>query len=323
MTDSPKTNFSRPNQKPKPDEEESGHKCPECGYRRLILDETTGDQICRECGAVVGDRIVDEGPEWRAFSSEERDQRSRVGSPMSVTIHDKGLSTIIGWEDRDIYGRRLSSTKRAEMYRLRKWQTRIRVHSSLDRNLVQALSELDRLSSQLGIPRGVKETSAVIYRKAMEKKLSRGRSIEALVGASVYAASRIRRVPRSLDEVARHSVVSKKEVGKCYRVLVTELELKVPPPSPIDYLSRFGTDLQLSGMCQRRAAEILTGAKTEGLTGGKDPTGLAAAAIYVAGIIEGERRTQREIAETARVTEVTVRNRYKELVRRLGIEISG
>ena len=248
MTDMPKPNFSRPNQKPKPDEEESGHKCPECGYRRLILDETTGDQICRECGAVVGDRIVDEGPEWRAFSSEERDQRSRVGSPMSVTIHDKGLSTIIGWEDRDIYGRRLSSTKRAEMYRLRKWQTRIRVHSSLDRNLVQALSELDRLSSQLGIPRGVKEPSAVIYRKAMEKKLSRGRSIEALVGASVYAASRIRRVPRTLDEVARHSVVSKKEVGKCYRVLVTELELKVPPPSPIDYLSRFGTDLQLSGM---------------------------------------------------------------------------
>jgi len=303
-------------------QKESQSKCPECGNHRLILDEKTGDQICRVCGVVIRERWVDEGPEWRGFSPEERNQRSRVGSPMRVTIHDKGLSTMIGWENRDIYGHQLSLTTRATMYRLRKWQSRIRVYSSRDRNLVQAFSELDRLSSQLGIPRGVKETSAVIYRKALEKNLSRGRSIEALVGASVYAASRIRRLPRSLDEIAIHSAVSKKEVGKCYRVLVTTWDLKIPPASPLDYLSRFGTELHLSGMCQRRAAKILIEAKNEGLTDGKDPTGLAAAAIYLAAIMGDERRTQREIAATAQVTEVTVRNRYKELVRELELDIS-
>ncbi|MFX0198043.1 MAG: transcription initiation factor IIB [Candidatus Hodarchaeota archaeon] len=300
----------------------SRYNCPECGNHRLILDEKTGDQICNVCGAVIRERMVDEGPEWRGFSPEERNKRSRVGSPMNVMIHDKGLSTIIGWGNRDIYGRQLSPINRAKMYRLRKWQTRIRFSSSKDRNLTHAMSELDRLGSQMGVPRGVKETSAVIYRKALEKNLSRGRSIEALVGASLYAATRIRRVPRSLDEIAIHSSVSKKELGKCYRVIVKEWDLKIPPASPLDYLSRFGTELQLSGMCQRRAADILIEAQNEGLTSGKDPTGLAAAAIYLAGIIKDERRTQREIAATAQVTEVTVRNRYKELVRELELDIS-
>ena len=301
------------------DNEDPQRKCPECGNHRLIFDDKTGDQICRDCGVVIKERIVDEGPEWRAFSPEEKAQRSRVGSPMNVMMHDKGLSTFIGWENRDIYGRQLSSAKRAMMYRLRKWQHRTRLRHSQDRNLIQAFNELDRLGSQLGIPRGVKETCAIIYRKALEKNLSRGRSIEALVGASLYAALRIRRVPRSLDEIVICSNITKKELGKCYRVLLKSWDLKIPPASPIDYLVRYGTELKLSNKCQQRAAEILTQAKNEGITCGKDPTGLAGAAIYLAGIIEGEHRTQRVVAETTHVTEVTIRNRYKELVRELNL----
>lgn len=295
--------------------------CPECGSDSFIQDETRAEVCCGNCGLILDDRIMDFGPEWRAFNSEERNRRSRVGSPMTLTVHDKGLSTMIGFEDRDIFGKKLSASKRAQAYRLRKWQIRTRVHSSVDRNLAHAMAELDRISSQLGIPRSVKETSALMYRKAIDRRLIRGRSIEAMIAATVYAASRIRHVPRTLDEVADQSRVNRKELGRCYRLLIRELNVSIPPVNPIDYLSRFGAELKLSGACQKKAAEILEKAKEKGLTAGKDPTGLAAAAIYIAGIQEGERRTQREIAETARVTEVTVRNRYKELVRQLEIHI--
>lgn len=281
-----------------------------------------GDIICRDCGAIIEDSLIDDGPEWRAFNSAERSKRSRVGSPTTYTVHDKGLSTQIGWEDRDSYGKKLSPSQRSQIYRLRKWHIRTRVHSSVDRNLAQAMSELDRLSSQLGLPRSVKETASVIYRSAINKRLIRGRSIEAMIGAAAYAAARQRRVPRTLDEIARNSRINKKELGRCYRLMIHELNLKIPLANPTDYIVRFSADLKLTGATARRAIDLVKEAKQKGLTAGKDPTGLAAAAIYIAGIIEGERRTQREIAETATVTEVTVRNRYKELVRKLEIAVN-
>lgn len=265
--------------------------------------------------------MIDPGIEWRAFNSEERDKRSRIGSPIIMTIHDKGLSTIIGYENKDSFGNKLSASRRAQIYRLRKWQIRSRVHSSLDKNLANAMSELDRLTSQLSVPRNVKETAAIIYRKAIDNRLVRGRSIEAMIAASVYAGARVRRVPRTLEEIAEETRVNKKELGRCYRLLIRKLSLAIPLASPVDYLVRFGTELGLSGTAQRDAATILNSAKESGLTAGKDPTGLAAAAIYISGILKQERRTQRAIAEVARVTEVTVRNRYKELVRELNIEI--
>jgi len=187
--------------------------------------------------------------------------------------------------------------------------------------MIQAFNELDRMSSQLGISKTARETSAIIYRKTLEKHLSRGRSIDALVAASVYAAVRMRGIPITLDDLARRSKVSKKEIGKAYRVLVTELNLKIPPPNPVAYIPRFMTELQLSGTCQRKAVEILGKAKQKGLTSGKDPKGLAAAAIYLAGILVGERRTQRQIASATSVTEVTVRNRYKDLVQQLELSM--
>ncbi len=296
--------------------------CHDCGSDHIILDNVRGELICKNCGLVVSSQLIDSGPEWRAFTSDEQKKRSRVGSPMTFTIHDKGLSTMIGWEDKDAYGHKISARGRAQIYRLRKWQIRTRVHSSQDRNLSHALSELDRLTSQLGIPKSVKETAAVIYRKTIEKRLVRGRSIEAMVAATVYAASRIKKLPRTIDEIAQDSRVSKKDLGRCYRLILRNLDIKIPIASPIDYVFRIGTELNLSGKTQQAAIEILKKAKEEGLTGGKDPTGLAASAIYISSIKGNERRTQREIASIARVTEVTVRNRYKELVKELGIKIT-
>ncbi|MBD3230330.1 MAG: transcription initiation factor IIB [Candidatus Lokiarchaeota archaeon] len=296
------------------------NECPECKCKELIKDSTRGDVICSKCGLVVEEKEIDHGPEWRAFDAEQ-EKRRRTGSPMTYTVHDKGLSTIISWDNRDSYGNKISAKMKAQVFRLRKWQTRTRVHSSIDRNLAIAMSELDRLSSQLNIPRGIKESTAVIYRNATEEKLIRGQSIEAMIAAALYCACRIRHVPRTLDEVGQRSYVSKKEIGRCYRILVKELRLKVPLASPIDYIPRFTNELGLSGHTLKRANEIIQQAKEKGLTIGKDPTGLAASSIYISSILEGERRTQREIAEIAHVTEVTVRNRYKELVQELNINI--
>ena len=229
-----------------------------------------------DCGIVILESTIDQGPEWRAFTSEERNKRSRVGSPMTYTVHDKGLSTIIDWHDKDFYGKKFAPRRRALIYRLRKWQVRTRVHSSMDRNLAVAMSELDRMSSQLGIPRGVKESSAVLYHRAIERKLIRGRSIEAMVAASIYAACRMRKIPRTLDEIARYSRINKKELGRCYRLILRELEINIPIASSIDFIPRFGAELSLTGRTQKRAAEIITEARAKGLTAGKDPTGLAA-----------------------------------------------
>lgn len=294
--------------------------CPECGSDSVVEDLSRGEKVCGDCGLVLSDHRIDTGAEWRAFSSDEADARSRVGAPMRYTVHDKGLSTIIDWRDRDMSGKKLSPNRRSEIYRLRKWQIRSRVHSSLDRNLAQAMSELERLSSQLGIPKPIREQSALLYRKAIIKKLVRGRSIEAMVAATLYAACRIRQKPRPLDEVADASRVDKKKLGQCYRLLLRRLAIQIPLSNPVDYISRFATELQLSSTVQLRTIEILKRSRDIGLTIGRDPLGLAAAAIYVASIMLDERRTQREIAEVARVTEVTVRNRYKEIVKKLNID---
>ncbi|MFW9830367.1 MAG: transcription initiation factor IIB [Candidatus Thorarchaeota archaeon] len=295
--------------------------CPECGATDAIRDQNRGEVACASCGLVLDDNTIDSGPEWRAFTSEERDKRARTGSPINYALQDHDLSTMIDWRNRDASGRQIASSRRAEIYRLRKWQRRSRVHSSTERNLASAMSELDRLSSQLTISRTVKDTAAVLYRRALERRLIRGRSIDAMIAAAMYAACRLREAPCTLDEIAHHSRINRKELGRCYRLLLNRLEVRMPVSQPTNFIPRFAQSLGLSSRVQRQATQILDDAKAKGITAGKDPTGLAASALYISSIMEGERRTQREIAEIARVTEVTVRNRYKELVRELQLAV--
>ena len=293
--------------------------CPDCGSTNLSNDKS--EIVCNACGLVVEHNVVDPGPEWRAFDAEQRDKRGRVGAPMTFTIHDKGLSTMIDWRDKDTHGTALSASKRSEMYRLRKAQSRARVSNAKERNLAFALQELGRIESHLGLPKNVRETAAVVYRKAVEKKLIRGRSIEGVAAASIYAACRQYKVPRTLDELSDASQVAKKEIGRSYRYIARHLKLPASPASPIDYISRFATDLDLPGELQTKAIELLKTAVNKGLTSGRGPMGIAAAVLYIACVMQGEKRTQKEIAEVARVTEVTVRNRYKELVEKLKIDL--
>ncbi|MBO7409526.1 MAG: transcription initiation factor IIB, partial [Candidatus Methanomethylophilaceae archaeon] len=213
--------------------------CPECGGKHFSRDYNRGELICEQCGAVLDDRFIDQGPEWRSFDAEQGEKRARTGAPMTYTIHDKGLSTEISWKNKDSYGKSIPTRNRAQLYRLRKWQRRIRVSNATERNLAFALSELERMASAMGLPRNVRETAAMIYRKAVTKNLIRGRSIEGVVAASLYAACRQCGVPRTLDEVANSSRVGRKEIGRTYRFMTRELKLKLMPTKPQDYVQRF------------------------------------------------------------------------------------
>ncbi len=295
--------------------------CPECGNNHINKDYSRGELVCTDCGLVIDDDLIDQGPEWRAFDKEQRQKRERTGSPMTYTIHDKGLSTVIGWGNKDSYGGYIPTRNRAQMYRLRKWQRRIRISSGMERNLAIALSDLNRMSSNLSLPRIVRETAAMIYRKAALRNLVRGRSILETAAASLYAACRQCHVPRTLEEIAEVSQTSRTVIGRNYRALVRGLGLKMMPPAPQDFISRFCSKLGLSGDVQTKTLEILKEASGRELTSGRGPLGIAAASLYIASVLCGERRTQREIADIAGVTEVTIRNRYKELVRKMDIEI--
>jgi transcription initiation factor TFIIB len=275
-----------------------------------------------DCGFVVAAKIADRGPEWRAFDDEQRSKRTRVGAPLTYTIHDKGLSTTIDWHDRDIYGKSLSPGQKAQVYRLRKWQRRIRVSDATERNLAFALSEITKISNNLNLPKNILETASVIYRKAVKERLIRGRSIQGVTSAAIYLACRQCGLPRTLDEIAQSSTVHKKEVGRSYRFLIKELNYSIPPLRPSQYITKFSNQLTMQGKVEEIAHKILASAKELKLTSGRGPTGIAAAASYIASVLTGERKTQREIAEIAQVTEVTIRNRYKELVERLMFQIS-
>ena len=297
-------------------------QCPECGSTRLMRDYECAEIVCMNCGFVVAAKLADRGPEWRAFDNEQRAKRARVGAPLTFTIHDKGLSTMIDWHDRDIYGKRLSPGQKAQIYRLRKWQRRIRVSDATERNLAFALSEISKIANSLSLPKNILETASVIYRKAVKERLIRGRSIQGVTAAAIYVACRQCRLARTLDEIAQASNINKKEVGRSYRFLVKELDYFMPPLKPSQYVTKFSNQLTMQGKVEEIAHKILASARELKLTSGRGPTGIAAAASYIASVLTGERKTQREIAEIAQVTEVTIRNRYKELVERLQFIIS-
>ena len=287
--------------------------CPECGGT-LVTDEAHGETVCGDCGLVVETDAVDRGPEWRAFDSAERDSKSRVGAPTTRMMHDKGLSTNIGWQNKDAYGKALSSSQREQMQRLRTWNERFRTRNSKERNLKQALGEIDRMASALGLPENVRETASVIYRRALDDDLLPGRSIEGVATAALYAAARQAGTPRSLDELETVSRVDKMELTRTYRYVVRELKLQIEPADPEQYVPRFASELDISDEAERQARELLRNAKEAGIHSGKSPVGLAAAAVYAAALLTNEKVTQSEVSEVANISEVTIRNRYKELL---------
>ncbi len=293
------------------------NRCHDCGGTEFVKDYSRGELICPNCGLIIEDVVIDLAPEWRAFTNEEKKKRSRSGDPISPLKSDLGMSTTIGLNIKDAYGKKLSISTQQKMKKLR-W-INDKSHRSVNRNLSKALKELKRIASQLSLPISISKGAAIIYRKALARKLIRGRSIDGMVAASVYIACRMNNIPQTLREIARVSRSRKKEIAHCYRVIIRSLNLKLSPSEPTHLIPRIINELNLSIEVQKRATEILNKAKEMQIITGKNPMSLTAAAIYIAGIELGERRTQQEIAKVAQTTEVTLRNRYKELVKVLGL----
>ncbi len=289
-------------------------KCPECGSINLTYEANLGEIICNECGLVIEEKMVDSGIDLQG-KFDKGEKKGRGGAPISIQKFDKGLTTNVG-EISDIY--KLDSGQTRKFLRLKKWQER--VSTSIERNLRLAMAELRVVASYLNLPNVVKDETARIYNYVLQRGLVRGRSMESVIAACLYTACRSYGIPRTLDEMATASDIERKEIGRTYRFIIRKLGIKVKQSSPKDYISRFSSVLKLSPKTQNEALKILRQAEKIELTSGRGPAGISAAALYVAALINDEKKTQREVADIAGITEVTIRNRYKELIEKLGLE---
>ena len=289
-------------------------RCPECSSINLTNDEEKGEVICNDCGLLVEEKMVDTGVDLSG-KFDKSEKKGRGGAPMSMQKFDKGLTTNVG-EISDIY--KLDTKQTRKFLRLKKWQER--VSTSIERNLRLAMAELRRVSSFLNLPNVVGDEAARIYNYVLQRGFVRGRSMESVIAACIYAACRSYNIPRTLDEIAQASDIERKEIGRTYRFIIRRMTIKVKPSSPDDYISRFSSILNLSPKTQNSALRILKKANNEELTSGRGPAGIAAAALYVAALLNDEKKTQREVADIAGITEVTIRNRYKELIEKLKLE---
>ena len=284
-------------------------KCPACGIKKILTDQNTGELFCGKCGLVISDKIIDTSAEWRSFSNEGGTDPTRTGAPTSLTMHDRGLSTVIGAVNKDASGKPLSTSMKSSIERLRTWDSRSQTQTSADRNLRQALNEMSKIKDKLALTDTVIEKAAYIYRKAMEKKLVRGRTIQGLVGACLYAACRNTETPRTLQDIAKGMDIKKKDIARSYRLIFRELELKMPVVDPTQCVARIASIAVLTEKTKRKAIQILNQAKGIGLVAGKDPMGIAAASLYLACISTRETKSQKEISIASGITEVTIRNR--------------
>jgi transcription initiation factor TFIIB len=269
---------------------------------------------------VITDRAQDtSSPEWRAFTVEEKNSKTRTGAPTSLAVHDMGLSTVIGRTNRDASGQILDASMLSTIKRLRTWDTRIQIHNSEDRNLRQAFRQLDVLKDKLGLSDVIVEKTAYIYRKACERQLPRGRTITGVLTAAMYLACRDMGIPRTLKEISTISNIKRKDIARNYRMLVFELEIVIPIVDPMNCIIRIANRVKLSDKTKRQAVRMMNNIAKEEiiLSAGKNPMGFAASVVYLANIItkEDDNMTQIELAEAAGVTEVTIRNICKSLRR--------
>jgi transcription initiation factor TFIIB len=295
-------------------------KCPECSGTHLIEDYDRGEVVCETCGLVLEDNKVDSRADWTAFDNEEKSKKERIGSPMTLTRHDKGLSTEISWNDRDSNGKTLSRQNRTTFYRLRKLHRLSKTSTTREYNIARALMDIKKRAYKMGLPRDVVETAAYVYRKAHNNNVTRGRSIACISAASIYIACRQCHLPRTLDEVSSAFELRRRDVSRTYNCMVRLLKLNMPPTAPQYYIPRLCGQLGLNSDAQQKVKELLIEASEKGLICGRSPVAMVGALIYIASIITHQKRTQAEIAGVANVTEVTIRNRYKELKAVLNLE---
>lgn len=288
------------------------HECNDKNNQNLVTDEIRGEILCGTCGLVLADKIADTSSDRRSFTKEQYMSRTRIGSPSKMSIYDMGLSATISTTDKDASGNSLSSKQKIRFSRLRTWDNRSK-RKTRDRNFVKAFSLLDTLKTRLGLTDNISEKTAYIYRKAVEKNLIRGRSIPEMLASSLYAACRETETPRSLDEIAKEANITRKALSRSYRELVRCLKLNLGATNSVDYVSKIANRVSASEKSKRIAWKILADAKKIGTTVGKNPVGLAGAALYLSCAGNGETVTYAKLSEIANTSTVTLRKRAKQL----------
>lgn len=294
-------------------------RCPSCKNEKIITDSESGEMICDSCGRVISDKLQDIDSDWSRFFIDESKVGTRIGSRRSLARHDMGLSTVIGRTGRDASGNKIDTVMRTKMNRLATWDLRSQLHTPKDRSLRQAFFRLDVLKDKLGLSDSVVEKAAYIYRKAQSKRITRGRTISGILAAAIYISCREMGIHRTLNDIANVCGVKRKELSKDFRVLCTNLNLRIPQPDPMKCIAKVANKVRLSEKTKRQATLIMSNVTKEEISAGKDPMGLAASVLYLSGLRNGEVITQSNIAAAAGVTEVTVRNRTKELRDKLTI----
>jgi transcription initiation factor TFIIB len=295
-------------------------KCSSCNNEgtTIIADPEAGEVICSNCGMVISDKI--EQDSRLLLNDEQRNDRSRTrGTLSSLASHDMGLATIIGWTEKDSTGNKLDLQTLSTMKRLRTWDFRIKGYTSTNKNLKQAFNELSILKDKLALSNATVEKSAYIYRKALERRLARGRSISAIVAAAVYIACRELQIPKSLREIAAASNIRRKVLSRSCRILISKLDMKIPIIDPMKCIFKVANKTNLKEKTKRQAMDVMNNLTKREISAGKNPMGLAATVLYVSCLNTGVNIRQADIASAAGITEVTLRNRIKDLKDKLNL----
>jgi transcription initiation factor TFIIB len=285
---------------------------------KVVTDPESGEIICSNCGMVILDKIEQiSKPEWRTFDAKQvnnnNNNRIRTGDPISLARHDMGLSTVIGRTDKDASGHKIDAQMRSTMQRLRIWDFRTQRHTPTDRSLILAFNELDTLRDKLGLPDAVFQKAAYIYRKAQGRGLVRGRSRSSVISAAAYIACREIGIAKTLKDIVAANNIPRKNISKTYRKLLIELDYKVPMSDPMKCIARVANKANLSEKTKHQALYIMNEVAEKEISVGKDPMGLAATVLYVSSLKTGEKITKMEIAKSAGITGMTLRNRFKDL----------
>ena len=302
--------------------------CPEC-QSSLVDDSQNGEIICSGCGVVVADQIADYGPESKGSSLEEKMKLARATGQTTYSQHDLGITTEIAIGTKDFSGKTINSNVANQMHNLRKWQQRVRVSSPRERRLVNVLTKIGEICQNISLSKNVLETASIIYRNLDERIDVKGKSVASISAATIYMACKQCEVVRSLDEICEGSCspneikAKAKLAARYYRTMVMEMGTANAPVVTMDkYISKIANLTKTDVRVERLALEIAEKTKNSNLADGKAPNGIASAYLYVASVLLGQSVLQRDVSSIAGVTEVTIRNRCKEILTNYRLKIT-
>jgi transcription initiation factor TFIIB len=296
-------------------------RCPECGSPKIEMDKYRGEIICADCGIVHMGNAIDMGPEWSSFQRDNGSRPERTGPASDINKMKTPEMTIISFTDKDHYGNSIPSTTRAQIYRMRRWQRRIRTYNVEKKNLIKGYHEIEIISQALEVKRPVIELAKEHYKRAAELMMVQGRGVECVALASVYIACRENGSPRSFNEIMKDYNVTRRDLIRTFRKMVRDMGIRTEHTRPMDFLERFCDRLKLNQSTRKKAEEMIEELERKAYTTGKDPAGVTASCIYISTLITGQTRTQDEISKVSRVTEVTIRKRYKEIISILELKV--